>query len=434
MKKIRSKSIIFIIPLISTILFVIIPIILNLLILPKQINLTVGTTHKLDFNIPAVATIISEEENLLNVQTSSNIDAISEENKFDAYNNINLKKPIYISSEQEGKHNIKISMLGIPVSNIQVSVISDMKLIASGEPVGIRINTAGVMVLGFSEVRGEDGNSYEPAKGILKAGDMILDIDDYSIDSKETLIDVIESAELGQILSICYKRNNEIKYADVVPVISENGTNKIGAWVRDSTQGIGTLTFINPDDNSFGALGHGIVDVDTKEIMEVRDGKIMEAEVYDIQKGEKGNPGELIGNIRNYSSVGEIVLNSDIGIYGTILNSELLENKNVYPVGLKQEVVEGEASILCTIDDGGVQEYSINIEGINKYNLENSKSIILRITDERLLNATNGIIQGMSGSPIIQNGKIVGAVTHVFVNDPTRGYGIFIENMLQVFD
>lgn len=434
MKKIRNKSIIFIIPLIATILFVIIPIILNLLILPKQINLTVGTTQKLDFNIPAVATIISDEENLLSVQTSSNISTISEENSFDTYTNINLKNPIYISSKQEGNHNIQISMLGIPVSNIQVSVISDMKLIASGEPVGIRINTAGVMVLGFSEVRGQDGNSYEPAKGTLKAGDMILEIDDYPIDSKETLIDVIESAELGQVLNICYKRNNEVKYTDVAPVISENGTNKIGAWVRDSTQGIGTLTFINPDDNSFGALGHGIVDVDTKEIMEVRDGKIMEAEVYDIQKGEKGNPGELIGNIRNYSSVGEIVLNSDIGIYGTILNSELLENKTLYPVGLKQEVVEGEASILCTIDDGGVQEYSINIEGINKYNLESSKSIILKITDERLLNATNGIIQGMSGSPILQNEKIIGAITHVFVNDPSKGYGIFIENMLQAME
>lgn len=418
MRKLKNRNIIFIIPIIVIILLVSIPIILNLSVLPKQINLIVGTTQKLDFNIPALATIVSDDENLLNVNNEN-------------YENISLKQPIYISSEQEGSHNIKISMLGIPVSNIKVSVLSDIQLIASGEPVGIRINTDGVMVLGFSEVRGKDGHTYEPAKGILKAGDMILEIDSTPIDSKETLIDLIEKTEGTNMIEILFKRDEQLNTVQIMPIVAENGTPKIGAWVRDSTQGIGTLTFINPSDNSFGALGHGIVDIDTGNIMEVKDGKIMQAEVHDVEKGEKGNPGELIGSIKNYSSVGDITLNSDVGIYGTIVDYGLLENLKTYTIGLKQEVVEGEATVLCNINGIGVEAYKINIEGINKYNMENSKSIIIRITDERLLEQTNGIIQGMSGSPIIQNNKIIGAITHVFVNDPTKGYGIFIETMLE---
>ena len=417
MQKLNKKFIyIFFIILIN--LMFIIPTIINFIFFPSQINLLAGNTHKIDFNIPAVATIVSDDENILNINNKP-----SKNNE-----NINLNETVYLKSNKEGSVNMQVSLMGIPLKNVTVSVLPNMELIPCGDSVGVRIDTQGVMVLGLGSVVGEDGKEYEPSKNILEPGDMILKINNKEIDSKETLINCIEN---NTTLNMEIKRDNEIKNITVNCVKGEDGKNKIGVWVRDSTQGIGTLTYINPKTKTFGSLGHGIVDVDTKEIMEVKDGKIMKSNIVDIKKGEKGSPGELVGSIKKDEELGIITNNTNVGIYGKITNDDFIYNKKSIPIGLKDSVEIGPAKILCNIEDNVVEEYNIEIESINKYNIDDSKSMVIKITDERLLNKTNGIIQGMSGSPIIQNGKIIGAVTHVFVNEPSKGYGIFIENMLE---
>ena len=417
MQKLNKKFIyIFFIILIN--LMFIIPTIINFIFFPSQINLLAGNTHKIDFNIPAVATIVSDDENILNINNKP-----SKNNE-----NINLNETVYLKSNKEGSVNMQVSLMGIPLKNVTVSVLPNMELIPCGDSVGVRIDTQGVMVLGLGSVVGEDGKEYEPSKNILEPGDMILKINNKEIDSKETLINCIEN---NTTLNMEIKRDNEIKNITVNCVKGEDGKNKIGVWVRDSTQGIGTLTYINPKTKTFGSLGHGIVDVDTKEIMEVKDGKIMKSNIVDIKKGEKGSPGELVGSIKKDEELGIITNNTNVGIYGKITNDDFIYNKKSIPIGLKDSVEIGPAKILCNIEDNVVEEYNIEIESINKYNIDDSKSMVIKIIDERLLNKTNGIIQGMSGSPIIQNGKIIGAVTHVFVNEPSKGYGIFIENMLE---
>ena len=323
---------------------------------------------------------------------------------------------------------MKLSLMGIPIKNVTVSVLPNEKLIPCGDSVGVRIDTQGVMVLGLGEVKGENGKRYEPAKNILKPGDMILKVNGTNIDSKETLIHCIED---NSSLNIEIKRDNIIQNVNLTSIKGEDGKNKIGVWVRDSTQGIGTLTYINPKTKSFGSLGHGIVDIDTKEIMEVKDGKIMKSEIVDVKKGEKGSPGELIGNIKKDEPIGIITNNTNVGIYGKITNEKFINSKNALDIGLKDSVELGKAYILCNLNGSDVEKYEIEIESINKYNIDNTKSMVIKITDKRILEKTNGIIQGMSGSPIIQNNKIIGAVTHVFVNEPSKGYGIFIENMLE---
>lgn len=416
--RIFNKKSLCIILIFLVIIIFLIPIIINFLFFPKEINIIAGNTHRLDFNIPVVATIVSENENALNINNTlieKNVD-------------VNLKKPLYIQSDFEGSHNMRLSLMGIPVRNVKLSVIPNMEVIPCGASVGVRINTDGVMVLGVSSFRGDDGNEYEPTKNILKAGDMILKMNGEKIDSKETLILCVEK---NDILDTEIRRKDEIIDVSIIPIKGEDGKNKIGAWVRDSTQGIGTLTYFNPLTKKFGSLGHGIVDVDTKEIMKVKDGKIMKSDIISIKKGEKGVPGELIGDIKNKESIGDIIKNTEYGIYGQITNENFLLKKTPIPIGVKDEVEIGPAIILCNIEGEKIKEYDINIEGINKYNIDSSKSMIIRIIDKGLLDKTNGIIQGMSGSPIIQNGKLIGAVTHVFVNEPQKGYGIFIENMIK---
>lgn len=415
MKKLNK---IYILILILINLLFIIPTIVNFIFLPNNINLIVGNIHKINFNIPAVATIVSNDESILNVNNKP----------LNNNENINLNETVYLKSEQEGSVDMKLSLMGIPIKNVTVSVLPNEKLIPCGDSVGVRIDTQGVMVLGLGEVKGENGKRYEPAKNILKPGDMILKVNGTNIDSKETLIHCIED---NSNLNIEIKRDNIIQNVNLTSIKGEDGKNKIGVWVRDSTQGIGTLTYINPKTKSFGSLGHGIVDIDTKEIMEVKDGKIMKSEIVDVKKGEKGSPGELIGNIKKDEPIGIITNNTNVGIYGKITNEKFINSKNALDIGLKDSVELGKAYILCNLNGSDVEKYEIEIESINKYNIDNTKSMVIKITDKRILEKTNGIIQGMSGSPIIQNNKIIGAVTHVFVNEPSKGYGIFIENMLE---
>ncbi len=226
-----------------------------------------------------------------------------------------------------------------------------------------------------------------------------------------------------------YVRDGKTNTVQIEPVYSPaDKAYKLGVWVRDSIQGIGTVTFFDEETNRFGALGHGIYDVDTGGLMSLKQGHITSAQLTDIVKGEKGVPGELEGFIAADEVLGDITKNTEIGIFGDAKTAAFTGDS--YPIGVQTEVEENKATILSNIAGDTVIPYEIEIEQVNHFAKDNNKGMVIHVTDERLLEQTGGIVQGMSGSPIMQNGKLIGAVTHVFVNDPTRGYGIFIENML----
>lgn len=318
----------------------------------------------------------------------------------------------------------------IPLKNVKVQMVEEQWVKASGEPIGIYMETSGLLVIDTEQIKNLYGQMEEPAKNILKAGDYIISINDEKITHKEDLVAVLKESS-GSPLNLGVLRNHEEIKVSIPPIQTKDGSYKLGVWIRDDVQGIGTLTYVK-DDGTFGALGHGISDIDTATMLALEEGFLYKTQILSVKKGAKGNPGELTGII-NYvqdNQLGTIIANTDQGIFGKLYD-ETLNNisQKSYQVALKQEIVEGPAQILCCVD-GEVDSYNATIEKINYNSKEPNKSFVIHITDERLLEKTGGIVQGMSGSPIIQNDKIIGAVTHVFVQDATSGYGIFIENML----
>jgi len=392
--------------------------IFNFAMFPDELHLIAGKEQSFNFNVPVAATILKTDKSVVNINQRELTESVS----------ISLDKPLYVWSEKECTIDMKLSFMGIPMKDVKVSVLPHLKVIPCGKTVGVRINTDGIMVLGLGEVKDENNEISAPCNGNIYSGDILTKANGVVLSDKETLIDVIENSK-GPI-HFEGKRNDIAFKSDISPAIDkETGKRKIGIWVRDSTQGIGTITYIDKKTGKFAALGHGITDVDTKQIMKVKTGEIMKSEVSAIKKGEKGTPGELLGDIDKESIIGKIEINNAHGIFGVCKNN--FYNSNEIPIALQNEIKEGSAYILSNIEGDKVEKFSVNIESVNRYNKDNSKGMVIEITDKKLLEKTNGIVQGMSGSPIIQNGKLIGAVTHVFVREPTKGYGIFIENMLK---
>lgn len=390
--------------------------------IPDEIKIMVGTEEAFDFKMPLEAKIDTGDISVISVN-----DLKVPANQI----NIDLNRPFTLESSQTGKYDVSLKLFGLfNFKRISLDVIDTTELIPCGNPIGIYVETDGILVLGSGRITGEDGLNYEPVNNKLKSGDYILEINGKALTKKKDLIDEIQNCN-GKDITLLVRRNKEKITVRITPVRSTNGSYKIGAWIRDNTQGIGTLTFITAD-GQFGALGHGITDIDTGMLMNIKAGSIYRAEIMSIVKGKEGEPGELIGMIRQSDRhrIGVINNNTLQGIFGSI-GKEYEDNLGIKPlkIGFKQEVTRGKAKILCTVDDK-VEEFEIVIESIDISNSNQSKGIVLRITDEKLLGKTGGIVQGMSGSPIIQNNKIIGAVTHVFIQDSTKGYGTFIENMV----
>ena len=319
----------------------------------------------------------------------------------------------------------------IPFKDVKVKNTTLDDVYVSGDAVGIYMQTKGVLIIDTGEIRLENGETEDPARNIVKPGDYIVAFDQDEIRCKQDLMD--DLAELSEkSVTIKVRRGEKTIPLTVDPVKDENGKYKLGIWVRDDTQGIGTLTYVD-ENGRYGALGHGISDVDTGELLDISDGNLYTAQILGIRKGEKGNPGELSGLIRyeNRNILGSITENSENGIFGTMQPDQLesLTLKKI-PIGYKQDLKTGPASILCCTD-GEVKEYTAEISKIDMNHEDSNKSFVIQVTDKELLEKTGGIVQGMSGSPVIQNGKLFGAVTHVFVQDSTGGYGIFIENMME---
>ena len=311
---------------------------------------------------------------------------------------------------------------------------SENLLIPGGMPIGIYMETDGVMVLGTDEIKSSDGSSTSPAKHLVKDGDYIVGIDEEEVENKQELIEVMQNMSKKTVI-LHLRRKMEYINVKIHPAKDEEGKYKLGIWVRDNVQGLGTITFLNAN-SEFGALGHGIHDVDTSELLEISEGTLYETSIQNIKKGQNGSPGGMEGIIvyNHYNVLGSITSNTETGIYGKIDRvDKVFKNQEAYPAASKEEIKTGKAYIRCAVS-GEVKDYEIQITKIDLHPGEVNKGIEIRVTDEELLRITGGIVQGMSGSPILQDGKIVGAVTHVFVQDSTKGYGIFIENMLENLD
>lgn len=320
----------------------------------------------------------------------------------------------------------------IPFKDVKVKHTTAKEVYVSGAAVGIYMQTKGVLIIDTGEILSESGETEEPARDIVKPGDYIVAFNQNRIQCKQDLLEDLADLD-GESVTLKVRRGKETIPLSLTPVKDEEGKYKLGIWVRDDTQGIGTLTYVD-EEGRFGALGHGISDVDTGELLSIADGNLYDAQILGIRKGEKGNPGELSGLIRYEAGniLGEISENRKNGIFGTMEASQL-KNMNLekVPIGYKQDLKTGPASVFCCTD-GEVKEYAAEITRIDLNHEDSNKSFVIQITDKELLEKTGGIVQGMSGSPVLQNGKLFGAVTHVFVQDSTSGYGIFIENMMDV--
>lgn len=314
-----------------------------------------------------------------------------------------------------------------------IFISKQIKVIPGGQPIGVKLNTDGPLVVGFADIDTIHGRQQSPAAVAgIEIGDSIMEIEGIKIEDNASISKIVNS--FGEKpLNIKVKRNNMEKMIQVkASATTVEGEYKLGIWVRDSTAGIGTLTFYDPETKKFGALGHPINDVDTGSLLSIKNGSIYNAKIVSVKIGEKGKPGELRGIFSESERIGRLRSNTLTGIYGDV---EGKCPKGIYkdpiPVAMQNEIKEGPAKILSSVNGNEVKEYDVVIEKLTHQTKASSKSMVIRVTDKELLDKTGGIVQGMSGSPIIQDGKLIGAVTHVFVNKPDTGYGIYIEWMLE---
>lgn len=302
-----------------------------------------------------------------------------------------------------------------------------MKVILGGVPFGVKFNTEGVMVIGFSDIDSTPKAQTPAYLAGLRTKDVITKINGKKIKDAAELTSYVEDSG-GAPITLTYKRAGVEKTVTVTPAYSKNEARyKTGVWVKDSGAGIGTVTYIIPKNKSFGGLGHGICDNDTGELVPISRGVVMDVNISAVKKGVSGTPGEIKGFFGT-KTLGAMATNTDCGVFGTFDCLPSYCDKTI-DVAMRDEICEGKACVVCTLDNSAPKSYSIEIVSINKQ-AEGSKCFVIHVSDESLIEKTGGIVQGMSGSPIVQNGKLIGAVTHVMVNDPTTGYGIFIENML----
>lgn len=331
-----------------------------------------------------------------------------------------------------GREKATLSLFGkIPLKEVNVNVVSDSVVVSGGHTIGMKLNSSGLTIVKFEEITTRDYSKAAPYKDKnIQRGDIIVEINGTKVEDVTQFIKEIQKSK-GNALQLSYLRNGKLNKETLVPEIDRNdGKYKLGMWVKNVTSGVGTVTYIDKNTGMFGALGHGINDMDGIDLLDVESGTAYKAVILSVKKGQKGNPGELKGAIRENDVYGNVIKNTKFGVFGYIDDKENIEGEE-YEICLKNDVKEGEAQILSTINGEKVKAYDIQIEQVNTHGQIKEKSMVIRITDDELIKETGGIVQGMSGSPIIQDGKLIGAVTHVLINEPTRGYGIFIENMLE---
>lgn len=391
---------------------------------PRELRLFEGSLQQLRVSMPVMGTLINSNPDILHVNGAEAREV-----------SVDLSKPLSVEPRRAGKAQLQLKWKNIPLKEVKVNVLPDLRVFPGGQSIGVKLQTAGVLVVGHHLVdNGKEKFSPGEEAGV-HVGDTIIKMNDlYINDMNDVKKMVNEAGAKGQPLQLLVVRGKEKLTLTLNPSKDrKDGEYRMGLYIRDSAAGVGTLTFYDPNSKAYGALGHVISDVDTGQAIVVGDGQIVQASVTSIEKGQSGNPGEKFARFYNESQVlGSITKNTPFGIFGKMKEEP---KRSLYrepiPIALAEQVKEGPAKILTVVDGQKVEEFDIEIVNVVKQHFPATKGMIIKITDKRLLEKTGGIVQGMSGSPIIQNGKLVGAVTHVFVNDPTSGYGCFIEWMLQ---
>ncbi len=401
--------------------------------IPSTIRIRAGVEQELDFGVPVSGEIRRVEEAAQVSAMPQDISGAAAESAADSARSIHVDfaHKVRVRAGEVDTYRMNLKLFGIlPYKDVNVEVIQDKLLIPSGIPIGIYVKTDGVLVVGIGEFENGEGRKVSPAKYVLQKGDYILMIDGEKIENKKQLVRLVEESD-AESMVLTIRRNDEVTDVMIRPESNRNSERKLGVWIRDNAQGIGTMTYLDTDD-TFGALGHGINDVDTSALMDLEEGTLYRTEIVGITRGSSGSPGELTGYIEYDSDnvIGEITENTTEGIFGVCSGeTEQTPPMEPIPIALKQEISTGPAQIICSVT-GEPEFYDVEIIELNPEHGDINRGIVIQVVDEKLLTLTGGIIQGMSGSPIIQNGRLAGAVTHVLVQDSTKGYGIFIEEML----
>ena len=377
------------------------------LTIPRELSVTYGEETSFSFSVPASANVYKAQSG-------------------ESCGTLDLRHPFSLRGEEEGM-KMEVNLFGLfPLKTVTVNVVEEKQVLAAGIPIGIYVRTKGVMVVDIGEVRDVDKGVLCPAEHIVKSGDYILEVNGEPVGSRYEVMSALKHLDTSEV-TLLIERAGEQQKVSLTCADTEDGY-KLGVWIRDDMQGIGTMTYV--DGRNYGALGHSITDQDTGKLVSLSDSTLYQATILSIKKGKAGAPGELGGMISygHTFAIGTIEENTTKGIFGTLYEESKISGE-LLPVGYKQEIKEGTAYIRSWLS-GEEKDYEIQIKKVNMGRTDSTKGLEIAVTDRDLLELTGGIVQGMSGSPIIQNGKIIGAVTHVFVNDPERGYGIFIDEML----
>ncbi|OBR63026.1 SpoIVB peptidase [Paenibacillus oryzae] len=392
---------------------------------PNELRLFSGQMKRLQYGVPVYAEVTVDPSMLqVNGKAQQSL-------------KVNLGEPLSLQPSQIGQSSMKVKLFGkIPFRTVKVNVMPDLRVIPGGQTIGVKVKSAGILIVGQHQVVDGGGVKHSPGEAAgLKLGDYIMSINNVPINEVHKISKWCE--KFGQDkkpLQITYKRGGKLSTTSLSPVYdAEDKAWRLGLYIRDSAAGVGTLTFYAPDQGVYGALGHVITDMDTGTPIEVGEGQILQSSVTSINKSQSGDPGEKRAQfLREGRILGSIERNTPFGIFGKM--KEVPEhgfNGRALPVAFAEDVKEGPAQILTVLNGQKVERFDIEIAHVSRQEGPATKGMVIKITDKRLISRTGGIVQGMSGSPIIQDGKLVGAVTHVFVNDPASGYGCFIEWMLQ---
>lgn len=388
----------------------------------EYINIIAGKETGVIIDAFGSEIVLSQKDKVIKVNGK-----LSNEYKVDA------NKKLSFCSEKEGVFDFTVNILNrVPIKHIKVNVLPDSQLYTGGELIGIKLDTSGVIAVGFEDISAADNKRLSPAKEAgIREGDIVKVINGTEVNKASEVKELLNVLDRENVEIIVSRDNTQLSFI-ITPIKDINDdTYKIGLWVRDNVAGIGTLTFVSEDLNSFAALGHPITDITTGVTVPVNKGQLLSADIVRVVKAETNKPGEIRG-IFSASDVvfGSVVKNNDYGIYGDYYGGLDITDADLLPIATQDEIVQGPAEIITTLDNGK-KAYDIEIEKVYRQNMKTSKGMLIKVTDKELLDMTGGIVQGMSGSPIIQNGKIIGAVTHVLTSDPSKGYGIFIEWMIE---
>ena len=392
--------------------------------IPDEIVLFQNRIENIDFGIPFTQVRVDQTEAEV-AQVS-----IDHAQKVGKHIQFSMGGPLAVTAQKCGSMRGEVRLFGmIPCKKITIDVRKETKVMPVGKAVGLYIHSDGLMVLGTGKIPVSKGNEKMPSYNKLQTGDYIYEVNGQPVVTIRDVSKAIQKSGAGKVILSVKRDSRKIKLK-LSPVLAQNGTYQIGAWLREDTEGIGTLTFVT-EENEFAALGHGINDADTELLIRLQNGGLYPAKIDHVVKGKNGTPGQLAGLVQlgKENRLGEIRNNTSLGITGIISNQQYKFRESAScAVGCRQDVKKGKAAILCQLDDK-VREYEVEIEKINLSSRDN-KGMEIHVTDPELLEKAGGIVQGMSGAPLLQNGKCIGAVTHVFVRDVTRGYATFLENML----